>query len=57
MIELDGSYWHSSEEAKENDKYKNGLAIKNGFQILRINENNIKDINILIKIKNIADKI
>jgi hypothetical protein len=57
LIELDGSYWHSSEEAKENDKYKNGLAIKNGFQILRINENNIKDINILIKIKNIADKI
>lgn len=57
LIELDGTYWHSTKEAKENDKYKNELALKNGFQVLRINDKNVRDLETLIKINKIYEKI
>jgi len=54
IIEYDGIYWHSSINAKDNDKLKTQLAIKNGFKILRISSNdsvehNKKMINEFIK--------
>lgn len=57
LIELDGTYWHSTSESKENDKYKNELALKHGYQILRINDKNVKDLETIIKIKKIYEKI
>lgn len=57
LIELDGTYWHSTTEAKANDKYKNELALKHGYQILRINDKNVKDLETIIKIKKIYEKI
>lgn len=56
LIELDGTYWHNNEEAKKNDKFKDELAISNGFIIIRIKDTECKDINILNKIKKIYDK-
>lgn len=38
LIECDGNYWHSFEDAKKNDLFKNCLAIKNGYQIIRFTE-------------------
>lgn len=57
LIELDGTYWHSSNEAKENDKYKNKLAIENGFQILRIDEKSVKNIETINNIIKISKKL
>ena len=53
LIELDGDYWHSSDLAKENDIYKNNLAIKFGYNIIRIKESEVKNIDILKKINEI----
>ena len=43
LIEVDGSYWHTSKKALQNDKLKTKLAKKNGFKLLRITEQQIKD--------------
>ena len=37
-IEFDGSYWHSSEKAKERDEHKNQLCEQKGITLLRIKE-------------------
>jgi len=55
LIEIDGTYFHSSNEAKENDIYKERLAIKNGFNIIRISEDDIKNIKNIEKIKEIYE--
>lgn len=57
LIELDGTYWHSTQKAKDNDKYKNELAVKHGFEIFRIDEKEAKNIETLKKIKEIYEKI
>ncbi len=57
LIEYDGEYWHSSEETKKNDKFKNELAIKNGYGIFRVCSNESKNIDILLKIKKEIDEI
>lgn len=51
LIEVDGDYWHGNpnteshwhcvEEVKANDHFKNGLAISNGFEVLRFWEQDI----------------
>ncbi len=57
LIEYDGTYWHSTPHAKENDKYKNKLATDNGYILIRVCESKSKDINTLLKIINIYEKI
>ena len=57
LIEFDGTYWHNNEAAKTNDRFKDNLAITNGFYIIRIKDTECKNINILNKIKKIYDKI
>ncbi len=52
LIECDGDYWHSLQHNIINDKYKDELAIKNGYLLLRFKESEImkKDFNVnLIK--------
>lgn len=56
LIEYDGIYWHSADSVKLNDKYKDNLAINNGFIIIRVSETNSKDIETLVKIKKIYDE-
>jgi hypothetical protein len=57
LIEYDGNYWHDFPDAKKNDIFKNELAIKNGFIIFRINSDDAKNIEILIKIKELINEI
>jgi len=56
LIELDGTHWHSSESAKANDKYKDELALKYNYQIIRIDELNIKNIETLNSIIELSKK-
>ena len=51
LIEYDGEYWHSTDKAKENDKIKDEIAIKEGYTLFRIKEKEEKDIEILKKIE------
>lgn len=53
LIELDGTFWHKENSVIKNDKYKNKLALKYGYNILRIKEENINDVSLIIKIKKI----
>ena len=53
LIELDGFYWHKEKKVKENDKFKDNLALKYNYKILRINENDVKNIDTILKIKKI----
>lgn len=50
LIESDCSYWHSSEKAKNTDKQKDTLAHDMGFKLIRIKNENIKDINDTVNI-------
>lgn len=61
IIEVDGCYWHSKgillENMNEqqlrrwkNDRYKDSLAIKNGYKIMRIWEDEINVTNVLERI-------
>lgn len=45
IIEYDGSYWHSTENAIQNDIIKTSIALKFGFKLLRINSKNSFEIN------------
>jgi hypothetical protein len=56
LIEFDGDYWHSTEEAIKNDKYKDELAHRNNYIIFRVKEKNCKNLNILIKIQKLDEK-
>jgi len=53
FIEVDGDYWHGGpghkhdyfkgvNEVKENDKFKEQLAMENGFEVIRIWESEVK---------------
>lgn len=44
LIEIDGIYWHSTEEAKVRDKNKDELAKNNGYILHRIPITELKDI-------------
>ena len=56
LIELDGEYWHSFPNSIQNDKIKNKIAKDNGFIIFRVTDKEIKDINVLFKIKELYEK-
>lgn len=42
LIECDGEYWHSNEKAKKRDDFKNKLAEKHGYELIRLKEKDIK---------------
>jgi very-short-patch-repair endonuclease len=44
LIESDGTYWHSSKKAKENDARKTALAEELGFIFIRVKNDSIKDV-------------
>ena len=56
LIEFDGTYWHSTEEAIKNDKIKNKLAKDNNFVLIRIKDTESKNIDILKNIERIWNK-
>lgn len=57
LIEFDGDYWHSLPKNKYNDNLKNDIAIKNGYYLIRIKENESNNIEILNKINETYEKI
>lgn len=57
LIELDGEYWHSSDEAKLNDKIKNKIAKTEGFTLIRVNDVEVKNLKFLNRLKKIYDEI
>lgn len=57
LIEFDGNYWHSLPRIKKNDKIKDNIAIKNGYYLIRIKENESNNIEILNKINKLYEKI
>lgn len=50
FIEADGSYWHSIPKRKEMDLRKDLMAIKEGFQLVRVGEEEIKNGNFVNKL-------
>lgn len=56
LIEFDGVFWHSKEKSKINDKLKDEIAIKNGYEILRIKDTESKNINILNNLNKLYEK-
>jgi len=57
LIEYDGEFWHSSDESKKNDNFKNKLAKSNGFIIFRVHSTEAKNIEILQQIKELIDEV
>ena len=43
LVECDGIYWHSTDEAKRNDEFKNRLAKDRGYSIVRLSEKFINE--------------
>lgn len=43
IIEFDGTYWHSSSEAKINDKLRDDILTSKGYKILRISESSYRN--------------
>lgn len=44
LLELDGAYWHSSIKQKKKDLKKTLSAMKNGYQLIRLELNDKKEI-------------
>lgn len=45
VIEADGEYWHSTERGIETDKRKNDYLLKQGYNLIRLSEEEIKNGN------------
>lgn len=56
LIELDGEYWHSKEDVKNNDIIKNKIAKDNGFILIRVNDKHVKKIEFINKLKKLYDE-
>jgi hypothetical protein len=56
LIELDGEFWHSSDEAKINDTLKNKIAKLNNFILIRVSDKHVKSLNFINKLKKIYDE-
>jgi very-short-patch-repair endonuclease len=56
LIELDGDYWHSKEEAIKNDLIKNKIAKEKGYILIRVSDKEVKKIEFIHKIKKIYDE-
>jgi very-short-patch-repair endonuclease len=57
LIEYDGDYWHSIEKNIKNDNIKNNLANKYDYILLRVKDSESKNINNLLKIKELIDNV
>lgn len=57
LIEYDGAYWHKDNDKKEVDAEKNAIAKKYGYTLIRVKDEESKDINTLIKIKKVINEI
>lgn len=55
IIEYDGEFYHSDNEQKEFDKAKTQFAINKGYIVLRVSEKNAKNIDTLIKIRDLVN--
>lgn len=51
LVEFDGTYWHSRSESKINDKIKTDLAKKYNYKLIRIKEEDAKNILVLLDLK------
>jgi very-short-patch-repair endonuclease/predicted DNA-binding protein YlxM (UPF0122 family) len=43
IVELDGLYWHNKEKQKIKDKQHEEFAVKNGYQVIRFTDKEIKE--------------
>ena len=50
FIEVDGAYWHKIPKRMEMDLRKDLLAIKDGFVVLRIGEEEVRNGNFINKL-------
>jgi very-short-patch-repair endonuclease len=57
LIELDGGYWHSKEDAIKNDLLKNNIAKEYGFILIRVSDKEVKNLEFINKLKKIYDEI
>ena len=46
-LEVDGEFWHSSDRAKKRDRFKDYQLKREGWEILRIQEDEIDDLSML----------
>jgi very-short-patch-repair endonuclease len=42
-LEFDSDYWHRTEEQKEKDSNKDSILIENGYKVVRVSEQIIKN--------------
>lgn len=47
-IEVDGKKWHSSKEAKKRDRFKDYQLRREGWKVIRIEEEEIDNLNSLL---------
>lgn len=57
LIELDGEYWHSKEDVKNNDIIKDKIAKENNYVLIRVNEKYVKTLEFINKIKQIYSDV
>jgi hypothetical protein len=58
LLEIDGKKWHSKQKDILRDKWKDMIAIRNGFKLYRIELNNRREIPIALeKNKQILEEI
>lgn len=57
LIELDGEYWHSKEDAIKNDLLKNEIAKRNNFILIRVNDKHVKKLEFINKLKKIYENV
>lgn len=47
-IEVDGIHWHSSDKAKKHDKFKDYMLKREGWKVIRIEEEEIDNLDSLL---------
>ena len=47
-IEVDGTHWHSSKEAKKRDRFKDYMLRREGWKVIRIKEEEIDNLDGLL---------
>jgi very-short-patch-repair endonuclease len=49
LIEIDGNHWHDSEGQQAIDIVKDAIALRNGFAIIRVELNRIKEVECMLQ--------
>ena len=47
-IEVDGTHWHSSKEAKKRDRFKDYMLKREGWKVIRIKEEELNNLDSLL---------